>query len=282
MTTVIYAHGILATDKRTTTTAPGESECSDCGSKESRVSNASVKLHVLKADKDIKFRDEKLIAYARAGRVSISRVLGRLVEEGKDVEDYIRQTKSLIPSNGRSVIAGLLIVTDKNVYRLEYDTGDVTVEERGKDKVTAIGSGKRVAYFMTRMFGLGAIDAIKAAAFSDRATGGGVNWVDCNAEERKIQLEPIAPVGELKVELWKSMGEIINKPNALGLTGSFNRAKPPTLGGHLCTAATCLSRKAGGPLEHTCIAEKPTVTSKAAKKVTAKKVATKKKVTKPQ
>lgn len=211
MTTVVYANGILAADKRTTHGHSGEQECPDCGSKENKVNDSSTKIQRPSSKQEVKFRDEKLIAVARAGRVPVTRVLCRLILDGKDVEDYVHATAGLqnTPCHEK-VFATLLILTEKNLYRLEYDTGKIKIEERGLKKPTAIGNGKKAAYFAIKLFEMGAVDAIRAATFADRGTGGGIDWIDTSETEAKFHHDPIG-------DQISFLGEIATKLNNRGI-----------------------------------------------------------------
>lgn len=91
-----------------------------------------------------------------------------------------------------------LVITEKSVYHIDVDGGNITVEKL-KEKKAAVGSGAAAALLSMNLFDQPADVAVVYSIFADKASGGNVNGCDLSDESFGGRMFTVTPEDQKKV-----------------------------------------------------------------------------------
>lgn len=182
MTTVAYDGKTIAADSRITTHNKRHT-CIKCNTTDKARLDESIKI-VLARGKT--FRGEKILGIGRAGSVSVTQDLIKVIRTGVDIEVAYKHFRMFgVELSGSS---HLLIVTDKSVFHITVDDEpEMKIERFERDVKIAIGHGRMGALVAMNSMGKSAADAIIEVSKFDDSTGGPVNIMDFSEEEPKVK-----------------------------------------------------------------------------------------------
>lgn len=163
MTTIVY-HGLektFAMDSMVTWTS---------GAKQHRIEN-SYKIEDLTPNDIVTREGERLIALCFSGSVG---QFGRCYDFILDhLHKWEERYKEIKEAGGQFLgfgTVGVILVTDKHTYTFRF-TSEVAVKKHKPTAFVSAGSGSAMADTAHFVFGVAAVDAVKAASFIDEASG---------------------------------------------------------------------------------------------------------------
>lgn len=169
MTTLAFDGEVFAADSRSTQRVDAGGACSECGDVVHKLHFTNMKLQ---RPKGVVFRNQKVVAWATAGRVSSTKFLKAMVTNHvtpKAAEEMLAALGSK-PALGR-----LAILTEESFWELSVSDNDICVREVVEFPYAA-GNGDTGALVAMTHMGKTATEAVAVAASVDKSTGGKVYW----------------------------------------------------------------------------------------------------------
>lgn len=184
MTTIIYKNGILASDTRSsfnTQAATDGASCRTCGSKHDAVKDDSQKIRLGFTGQ--LWKGEKIIAVSGCGNATEMDKVIECLRKSEDIITMMRGAQQF--ATNQKFGYELIIVTEKNIHVVDPWAKEIKQDVYGFDSVLAWGSGAAAARFVEKAFNATAIQAINAAIFHDKGSGGSIQAFDVRPGKSK-------------------------------------------------------------------------------------------------
>lgn len=210
MTTIAWDGRVLAADSRSSTPEqrPHEGQldsnkriCFHCERPAWTGRDDAMKMVVLPK---VTWKGERILAAASTGSASSCdriRDVMRMPPEGLTDLEKIWDTYTKLaprriggPAPFGSISAMFVVVTEKHLWVLDFESTSLTAYLEPRDKPFAKGSGRDAAMLAMTVMGANAAQAVWAARAIDPATGGAVRWMDTTVElpetiDRQFRIE---------------------------------------------------------------------------------------------
>lgn len=187
MTTVVFDGTYLSADSKRSLRSRGSFKCSECDSEYDHTYNHTAKLEI---HKNVKFKDQAVIASAVCGQVGVGNTLRLALNNHIDMNLAIKIMSG--GGHGKLSTAVLVVLTDVSLWEVKYDDG-LTVKEITKFPY-AVGTGGSAALLAIKALNKRAPEAVEQAITVDQFSGGTVHWTSRTDRELRTleQLPPLA------------------------------------------------------------------------------------------
>lgn len=192
MTLIVYKPGVLAADSRMSSRLSetrGCNTCPNCNEKaEMLVMDDRDKIVLIDKNKEYRYLDDCIKAYACSGSVKVSDIVKKLIDDGEDIVDAFKAfTKFNL--DAAYPLTTVLMVGEKFVYRFYLSGKGIRVVKSSLDKTVMTGGGKEGAGWIEHLTGgiLSPTDLIVHVKAKDDSVGGPVKYVRFDEEQLKIR-----------------------------------------------------------------------------------------------
>ena len=192
MTLIVYKPGVLAADSRMSSRLSDARECTTCPNcnekAEMLVTDDRDKIVLIDKNKEYRFLEDRIKAYACSGSVKVSDIVKKLIDDGEDiVETFKAFTKFNLDT--AYPVSTILMVGEKFIYRFYLSGKGIRVVKSSLEKTVMTGGGKEGAGWIEHLTGgiLSPMDLIVHVKAKDDSVGGPVKYVRFDEEQLKIR-----------------------------------------------------------------------------------------------
>jgi len=184
MTTIAYYNGVLASDRRVTTTGFDDGAiCHHCGKTTHVIETIDDKISSVKGS-TASFMGMDIIAIGQSGNLIVGKRLIDALLRGKNIEEMVEDYYELTMRELES--ATLLIVCKQATFTFEVTKTGSSINKHGTSNPVAIGTGAMAAMTAMKIMNADAITAVIIAMDIDIYSGNGVMKLDLSKPNSEV------------------------------------------------------------------------------------------------